>query len=224
MLGSRGAAGIALLAVSLLSLVQTGREVYQSTGTNWTESPWAGDEFRFAGRIIKVIRPPRRPGAAETALVPQERVLIDGVPVGDTAGLRMASWPFDHRRSPHWFDAITFINHAGTDSSFWIGRRLQLADTIRPRFEIITLDARGELTVQMLSSDQLQREYRMSETTALIAEDVLPGYPLSLVGFAMFPVIWPIVPMIFPIGTSVYGFILLRRSRLTASAASPDRR
>lgn len=123
------------------------RVLWRSLDSSWMESPLAGNAFTFAGRTITVVKPTL---AAKSPRVQQERVRIDGVDVGEATDLRMSTWALQaNRRSPHWFDAVSFVDRAARDSSLWIARRLQIADTVCPRFEIITIDAAGEYHVQL---------------------------------------------------------------------------
>lgn len=206
----RRAVGVALLSLSLVAVVQTAREVWQGVGSGWTESPVVDTAFTFAGRTITILKPPRSDGGPTRAWVPQERVRIDGVDIGAATGLRMATWPYQvDRRSPHWFDAVTFVDRAGRDSSLWMARRLQAADTVRPRFEIITVDATGNYTVQVRTQEEVRGEYRLGTVTALVGENSRPEFPLSVVNL-----LWlPYLLLVFPIGTGIVGVLLFRSGR-----------
>jgi len=70
----RKAAGVALLTVSLVAVVQTLREVRQALGADWTASYVDGHEFTFAGRTITTIDATNLPIASTSAFVQQERV------------------------------------------------------------------------------------------------------------------------------------------------------
>ena len=210
MLSFRRAIGGVLLLLSVAAVVQTAREVWQGLGSDWTESPLSGNEFAFAGRTITIVKPTKDSAASKGALVKQELVFIDGVEVGAATNGRMSTWPFiGSRRSPHWFDAVKFVDRAARDSSLWMARRLQVADTVPPRFEIITLDATGRYSVQTRSQTELRGDYRLSSVTGLVGEDPSWEFPLSVVNFVWFPYLW----LVFPIGTSLLGVILLRPSR-----------
>ena len=207
--------GVVLLSLSSLAVVQTAREAWQELGTPWTWTPISDTAFTFAGHSIVIEKPPRADAGPRRAWVPQEQVRIDGVAVGAATGLRMATWPYQvDRRSPHWFDAIKFVDRAGRDSSVWLARRLQVADSVPPRFEIITVDAQGHSTVQVHPQSEVRGEYRRGTVTALIAEDPSQEFPLSVVGL-----LWvPYLLLVFPIGTGVLGVVLLRRSRAASAA------
>ncbi len=79
MMSFRKAAGFALLSLSVVSVVQTVREVWQSFGSDWTESQMLDNAFTFAGRTITIVKPAYSSVASKSTLVKQERVLIDGV-------------------------------------------------------------------------------------------------------------------------------------------------
>ena len=206
----RSAVGFVLFVPSVVAVVQTAREVLQSFGSSWTESPMVSNAFTFAGRAITIVKPTIAAVGVKSPWVQQERVRIDGIDVGEATDRRMSTWPFQaDRRSPHWFDAVKFVDRAGRDSSLWIARRLQVADTVRPRFEIITIDAAGQHHVQMRAQNELRGEFRLRAVTALVAEDPRPEFPLSVVDFIWFPYLW----LAFPIGTGLLGVLLLRPPR-----------
>lgn len=206
----RGVVGVVLLSLSSLAVVQTAREAWQELGTPWTSTPMSDTAFTFSGRSIVIKRPPRVDAGPRPALVPQERVLIDGVAVGAATGLRMATWPYQgDRRSPHWLDAEKFVHRAGRDSSVWLARRLQVADSVPPRFEIIAVEANGQTSVHVYGQSEVRGEYRRGTVTALIAEDPRPEFPFSVVGL-----LWvPYLLLVFPIGTGIVGVVLLRSAR-----------
>ena len=206
---ARRVAGIILLSLSLFSVVQTIQEVWQSYNSEWTESPIRDNEFRFAGRTISIEKPPYS-SSSNDQRVQQERIRIDGMEVGAATGLRMSRWRLPSGiRSPHWLTVMAFVDRARGDSSLWIARRLQAADSVPQRFEIITIDATGEYRVQMHTQDELRRDYRLNAVTGLVGESPFPEFWLSIVNFAMVP--WLL--LIFPIGTGVLGVALLRSSR-----------
>jgi hypothetical protein len=133
-------------------------------------------------------------------------VLIDGTAVGDTTMIRMAKWPlWSGMRSPHWIDVVKFVDQASRDSSLWISRRLQRADTVPPVFEIITLDTAGSYRVQQHTRDEVRADFRISFATGLIAEDAPTAFPLSVAELAGFPLLL----LFFPLGTAVLGIILV---------------
>ena len=215
MMSVRRASGAILVLVSLASVVQTAREVSQGLGSGWAESPVVDTAFTFAGRTITILKPPRSDGGPPRAQVQQERVRIDGVDIGAVTELRMATWRYQgDRRSPHWFDAVKFMDHAGRDSSLWIARRLQATDTVPPRFEIITVDATGQLHVALHSQAEVRDDYRLGTVTALVAEDSRPEFPLSVV-----PLLWgSYLFVVLPLVTGLLGLALLRRPRSAREA------
>lgn len=204
---SRRIAGAVLLALSLTSVLQTAREVWDAFHPQWTVDPRSGSEFRFAGRTISVERP-EPPNPAAGRLVLQERVRIDGVDVGAPTGLRMARWRLvGEMRSPHWFSAAVITDREGRDSSLWLVRRLQAADTVPPRFEVIVVDTSGRHAVHTYSQRALRRDERLHNLTYLVAERLRPDHPLSVTAFVWFPYL----VLLFPIGTGIAGAWMLRR-------------
>ena len=211
----RRAIGLALFLPSVAACVQTAREVWQSLGSPWTESPIADSTFTFVGHRIAIVKRVDSSAASRDSVVSLERILIDGVAVGESTSLRMSTWPYQgNRRSPHWVDAVKFVNHSARDSSVWIARRLQIADTAPPRFEIFTLDAKGHHTIALRAQQELRSEYRLNTVTALVAEDPRPEFPLSVVSFVWFPYLW----LVYPLGTGLLGFVMLRPARSARQA------
>ena len=202
----RTAIGTSLLALSAIAVLQTVREVLREFGTTWTPTPISEKSFTFAGRSIVIVSPRIDRAIAGTALVAQDRVLLDGTAVGDTTTIRMAKWPlWSGLRSPHWIDVVKFVDQVSRDSSLWISRRLQRADTIAAAVEIITLDAAGAYRVRRHTLGQVRADFRISFATGLIAEDAPTAFPLSVAELAGFPLLL----LFFPLGTAVIGVILV---------------
>jgi hypothetical protein len=209
-MGTGRVVGIVLLSVSVFAIVQTAREVAQGVNAEWTETPLNDTVFAFAGRSIEITKQATADARSEPARVQQERVRIDGVDMGTAVSTRMATWAFlPNQRSPHWFDALKFVDRAGGDSSLWLARRLQVADSVPPRFEIITVDAQGNIGVHQYAQDEVRSEYRVRAATALIAENSRSQFSLSVVGLALVPYLL----LVFPIGTGLVGIVLIRQPR-----------
>jgi hypothetical protein len=176
-------------------------------------------EFTFAGRLVTVQDRGLDATVPDSTKVFQERLLIDSVATGQETGLRMRGWPVGvAMRSPHWFSLVRFTDRATGDSTVWFARRLQPADSVRPRFEIIRIDARGRYEVETRDRDELRSEYRVARVTQFLAEDAPSGFPFSMIQFLFFPVLL----LLHPIGTVLLGVRLVRvpkDSRKDARAA-----
>lgn len=202
--------GATLLTLTATCVVQTTREVLTGTSARWTGTEVRADSFAFAGHAIAIARPAVTSTTDRHQLIDEERVLIDGAPVGATRTQRTVGWPLgDGRRSPHWLTVMRFVDRDARDSSLWIARRVQHADMEAPRFEVVTVDARGKLEVRTHAADELSGDYRLGTVTALIGEDVQPTFPFSVV-----PLLWfSYLLVLLPVTTGVLGFMLLRRGR-----------
>ena len=193
-----------MLVLTAISVIQAVREFvfWQSPYPSCEEFWPQGGSFKFAGRAILVVRPPVSAADSASGFVKQERVMIDGQAVGQNIDLRMRNWP-------HWFDAVRFTDTTRGDSSLWLARRLQPADSVQPLFEIVTIDADGAIKVELRNEHQLRTEYRVARVTQFIGEDAPSGFPLSTLGFLQFPILL----LIHPLLTVVIASSLLRRSR-----------
>ena len=204
--------GAGLLVISTISLVQTVRELLPLLTRRWTETTMTHHRFTFAGRAIEISRPTDAEIGATPEAVLQERVRIDGVSVGEATGRRMATWRMrNDERSSEWLKAVIIEDRKDNDSSLWIARRLQPAETDEPRIETITVDAAGAVNVRMHSADNVDGAYQLSVATATITDQPRLDFPLSAAAWGVWvPFLW----LVYPIGTGVLGFVLLREPRV----------
>lgn len=202
--------GAALLTLTAICVVQTAREVLDGTSTRWTETEIRADTFAFADHAIAIVRPAVTSTTDRRAVVDEERVLFDGMPIGAPRVQRTVGWPLaDGRRSPHWLTVVRFVDRDARDSSLWIARRVQHADADPPRFEVVVVDAGGRPSVQTYEANALSGDYRLRSVTGLIGEDVQPTFPGSIVPFLWFSYGMVLVPIV----AGVLGFVLLRSGR-----------
>lgn len=211
--------GAGLLIISTVSLIQTVRELMPLFTHRWVETTMNIPAFTFAGRSIAIIAPSGAEIQGGSETVVQERVKIDGSEVGAATGRRMTTWRMrDDRRSPEWLKAVIVEDRKTRDSSLWIARRLQASDSERPRIETITVDAAGVVSVRTHAADRLGGDRRLRAATETITDEPLLDFPLSV---AVWGVWMPYLWLIYPIGTGVLGFVLLREPRVRRDGAHP---
>lgn len=197
-----------LLAFTAIVVVQTTREIVSGTSLRWHESHMRADTFVFASRHVAIVRAPDVASAKPHGEVDQERVLIDGTPVGESVARRLVKWPLgDGRRSPHWLTITKFVSRDARDSSVWIARRLQRTDAESPRIDVVTIDATGAVRAQVHDMHNMPRTYQLTTAAWLVAEDHAPMFPFSVLPLAWFGYLF----LALPIVTGVLGVVLLRR-------------
>jgi hypothetical protein len=201
--------GVLLVVLSLFSIVQTVRDAAFWIGgdAEWDEGSVQRFPFSFAGRTVTLTRAEPLKAWPDSAIVAQERVLIDGIEVGQRGAWRQRNWPVAvGMRSPHWTDKRIFINRASHDSSLWIARRLQLSDSVMPIFEFVTIDARGRYATQTVPQNKLDVDYRLARMTYLVGENGPAWFPFSVFGLLMLPILF----LVYPMGTLALGALLMR--------------
>jgi hypothetical protein len=201
--------GVLLVVLSSFSIVQTVRDAVFWIGgdAEWDESSVQRFPFSFAGRTVMLMRAQPLQAWPDSAIVAQERVLINGIEVGQRGALRQRNWPVAFgMRSSHWTDKRIFINRASHDSSLWIARRLQRSDSAMPVFEFVTIDARGRYETQTVPQNKLDVDYRLARMTYLVGENGPAWFPFSVFELLMFPILF----LVYPIGTLALGALLMR--------------
>ena len=196
------------MAISLLAVLDTARAWLLSI-RGWrvySVNDVSGRRFAFSGH--QVVLEDDQP--TDTLSREHERetpgmlsIMIDGRAVGvpSRVGVRRAR-PNDGRYHS-WFDARIFTSRASGDSSLWLARKIPLGRG-SANYELTELDSDGSIHTRMLSGWQLGLDFRASEVTGLLTWDSWWPFPLDVIGFVFFPLLF----VIYPIGTFVAGSVL----------------
>ena len=204
------AIGIALVALSVLAVLQTVREVVlRDLGDRaYAEESLQERPFAFAGHTFTVADD--QPVEGTHSQVDHDgriQPLLDGKPLGPPSRARVRRGLTDLGRYHLWFDAWVFRERATGRASLWLARRLQPTDAISPRFEVVTVASDGTRERRVLRAWRLGTDYRLFRATQFVREGAWAAMPLSLgATFGVFPVLL----LAFPVGTFVAGVLLMR--------------
>lgn len=208
----RRAFGFLLIALSIASVVQSVREVvlWEGGQSRYDERFITQRRFRFAGQSFEVVdEHPYAPRSGEAEVPGTIRLLANGSMIGAPSRAEVRPGHDDLGRYHLWFDARIFRDRRSGDSTLWMARRIG-ADGSSPRFEVTTIRADGARTRRLFRTHQLGRSYPLFRTTQFLRGSSFWVVPLSVLDFGIFP---PFL-LVFPIGTLVFGIILLRRRRV----------
>lgn len=203
--------GAALVAVSLFAVVQTIRELllWERGRAQFADESVSARPISFAGRTWSVTdNQPFTPGAGYTEFEGAIQPTVDGRPLGMPSRAKVRRGLADLGRYHRWYDAWLFRERGSGQRTLWLARRLQAMESDAPRFELVTISEAGEWHTQVLRSWQLCRDYPTFRATQFVREGTSWPFPLALDGVIGF---FPILLLIFPLGTLVLGVFLLAR-------------
>jgi hypothetical protein len=208
--------GAVLVGLSLLAVAQTIREVvlWELGTRKYSEESPGGPTVYFAGRRYEVrddqpMDSVHSQAAHEGTIQP----LVDGAPVGPPSRAMVRRALTNLGRYHGWYDAWIFRERPNGEQSLWLARRIQPTATDSPRFEVTVVSAGGTSRTRILRGWQLGSDYRHYRATQFMRGGTW-AIPLALGSFVFFPILF----LIFPVGTLVVGILLVRsRSKPTTS-------
>jgi hypothetical protein len=216
--GTKSIVGWGLVLLSLIAVIQSARAVglWEIAGRRYTEHSVQDLPITFAGQAIEI-----RDNLARTATGSQAasegkiEVRLNGrlQGVASRAAIRMGLG--DIGRYHGWLDAWIFVARANGDSTLWITRRLQAADSDPARFELVVVHANGTVETRTVRGWQLGFDYPSFRSTQFVRSGAWEALPLDVSDLAG---LFPILLLIFPLGTLFTGIFLLRRPQLRAPA------
>ncbi|CAN5673055.1 hypothetical protein BH23GEM6_BH23GEM6_10220 [soil metagenome] len=220
----RTAVGIFLVTVSLVSIIQSIREVVLLVRgyERYEEDSLLERPFAFGDRsfTLEDDHPyiPREPDGhtSEAGFPGTIRVMMDGAPLTERAHAIVRPGRNDLGRYHLWFDAWVFLDRHTGERKLWMAQRIQENGARFPEFEVITVSQNGALERQRLGWYQLGRNYPLFRATQFISDGSFFRMPLSMAEAVVFPVF----VLVFPLGTLALGLLLLRgQSRRVQGAA-----
>jgi hypothetical protein len=199
--------------VSLLSVIQTGREIaLWEFGRRAYDEQYPQDRtFSFAGHTFSVTDDqPVDSEHSQTAHEGTIQLLLDGHPLGPLSRARVRRGLQDLGRYHLWLSARIFRDRVTGEKSLWLARRLQPTEGDSPEFEVTEVTHAGGHETRIFSAYQLGAEYRRFRATQIVRDGLWTVFPLSLSEVAGFA---PVFLLLFPFGTLVVGLLLVRSRR-----------
>lgn len=218
--------GVGLVGVSALATLQTVREIILAEvgDRRYTEEDLSARSLSFGGRTLTVLddQPyrPTDPQHKEDEYGGTVRLLLDGHPLGMPSWARVRHGRNDLGRYHLWIDAWIFRERTSGTASLWVARRVQADSASEPRYEVTTVAEDGSVRRREVGGWQMSTDYRLYRTTQFITDGKWTAFPLALVDVLGF---FPVLLLVFPIGTAVVGCWLLRLGvrKRSALAAVP---
>jgi hypothetical protein len=210
--------GAILIALSVLALIQSAREllVWERGRHAYAEESLVELPIAFAGHHFTVRDDQsRQSGNTEHGREGTAEWLRDGVSMDRALRAIVRPARHDLGRYHLWLDAWKFVDRATGDTALWLTRRVQPSASHRATFEVTVIDSRGASSVNRYSAWQLGRTYPVLRSTQFLHDDDSEGMPFSMLGAVVFP---PIL-IVFPLGSLVAGVLLVRRRRDASVAA-----
>lgn len=207
------ACGVFLVAISVLSIAQTLREVvlFESGESKYPEGPALRLPIHFGGHVVAVADDqPHMPGDTNTyykATQGRIQVFIDSHPHGEPSTARIRVTLDGLGRYFGWVDALQFKKSNDSDASVWFSRRIQKTASAPPIYEITTIDGNGAIATDTFPAWRLGTDYHRFRATQFMqtGTHVMPLSMADVLG------VMPIFVLVFPLGTLLLGVLLLRR-------------
>ena len=207
------ALGIALLVVSALAILQTARELllFLTGERAFEERPVSETTFNFAGRSVSIVDDqPVDTGYSEIATQGLIDARIDGKSIAVPVRAEIRRHHRDSGRYYGWYQAWIFRSRSTNDSALYLARRVQSSQEDSPEFEITVVDRSGKADRRVLRAWELGWDYRVFRSTQLIRQGTWNVMPLTLSSVIG---IFPLFLLIFPVGTTVLGILLMKHKR-----------
>ena len=133
--------------------------------------------------------------------------ISDGPSFSDEALVRPGRAPHDFGRYHLWLKASIFTGQEpGAPSSFWLAQRIQPGLRGRARVRLIVMSADGAVSIDTLPRYSFNPDYRTFRATQLVRDGAFAPFPFSILDGFIFPVIF----LLFPIGTLAWVIYLIR--------------
>ena len=208
--------GCGLVVLSLISVIQSARAfaLWETGVRRYTEHDVQNLPITFAGQRIEIQddRPHTATGS-QSESSGRVAIRLNGRLQSAASHAAIRTGLDNLGRYHGWLDAWIFVARAGGDSTLWIARRLQETESASPRFRLLIVHASGAVETRTVRGWQLGFDYPSYRSTQFVRSgewEVLPFDVSDAAG------IFPILLLVFPVGSLIAGVFLLKSSRLRA--------
>jgi hypothetical protein len=205
--------GSLLVALSVLAVVQTAREIllWKRGFSAYLEESPLERTIRFGGHTFTVVDDqPSDVAHSETAFEGTVQLLMDGRPLHSPARALVRRGRADLGRYHMWLDAWVFRDRATSEQTLWFAQRRESAATLGPRFEVTEVSADGAIRTRQLRGWQLGSDYRLFRATQFVRRGEWSVFPLAVGDVAG---LFPLLLLVLPLGTFLVGILLMRQGR-----------
>ncbi len=141
-------------------------------------------------------------------------IAIDGHPISsEYASIRPGQESMG--RYHLWIEAVTFYDRANGQSVFLLAQRLQPNGHGRARVRVVTIPESGAMTLDTLPRYAFFPTYPRFRASQFVRDGAYSPFPFSVLDGFLFPLVF----VVFPLGSLVVGVVLLRRAKAGSSAA-----
>lgn len=206
------------MLLSLIAFIQTARAIglWEVAGHRYAEHSVQDLPITFAVETIEISdNLARAASGSQDESEGELQIRLSGRPQGVPTRAAVRMGLTDIGRYHGWLDAWVFVRRSDNDSSLWVTRRLQTAAADPARFELLIVHSNGAAETRTVRGWQLGFDYPSYRSTQFVRSSEWEVLPLDVSEVAGF---FPILLLIFPVGTLVVGIVLLRKARIRAPA------